>query len=210
MPWFGVFGTIDHEVPFQVSARLAGEGPEVAAAEPTALHVVALKQSTPVSLLFDVAEVSGTVAVIAHCVPFQLSIRFWERGPVRLTWPTAWQKDTPAHDTELNVLPRPAVGWGVVWSVHAVPFHSSLKDDPGADGVVSPFPTAMHQLAVTQSMPVALGRGVPDVTVGWPRWSPPGWCRSTGSRRWSSCQRLLRCRGSRTSWRQRRTPTRGM
>jgi hypothetical protein len=83
-----------------------------------------------------------------------------------LTWPTAWQKDTPAHDTELNALPRPAVGWGVVWSAHAVPFHSSLKDDPGADGVVSPFPTAMHQLAVTQSMPVALGRGVPDVTGG--------------------------------------------
>ena len=102
VPWFGVFGTIDHEVPFHVSARLAGEGPEVAAAEPTALHVVALKQSTPVSLLLDVAEVSGTVAVIAHCVPFQLSIRFWERGPVRLTWPTAWQKDTPAHDTELS------------------------------------------------------------------------------------------------------------
>jgi hypothetical protein len=61
----------------------------VAAAEPTALHVVALKQSTPVRLLFAVAEVSGTVAVIDHCVPFQLSIRFWERGPARLTWPTA-------------------------------------------------------------------------------------------------------------------------
>ena len=106
------------------------------------------------------------MAVIAHCVPFQLSIRFWERGPVRLTWPTAWQKETPAHDTELNALPRPVVGWGVVWSAHAVPFHSSLKDDPGADGVVSPFPTAMHQLALTQSMPVALGRGVPDVTGG--------------------------------------------
>jgi hypothetical protein len=58
------------------------------------------------------------------------------------------------------------VGCGVVWSTHAVPFHSSLKDDPGADGVVSPLPTAMHQLAVTQSMPVALGRGVPDVTAG--------------------------------------------
>jgi hypothetical protein len=89
VPWFGVFDTIDHAVPFQVSARLAGDGPEVAAADPTAVHVVALKQSTPVSVLFAMADVSGTVAVIAHCVPFQLSIRFWESGPVRLTWPSA-------------------------------------------------------------------------------------------------------------------------
>src|SRR5277367_3452067 len=101
---------MDHVVPFHVSARLAGDGPVVAAAEPTALHVVALKQSTPVRLLFAVAEASGTLAAIAHCVPFHVSIRFCERGPVRLVCPTAWQKETPAHDTELSWLPREVVG----------------------------------------------------------------------------------------------------
>jgi hypothetical protein len=50
LPGFGVFGTIDHVVPFQVSAKVAGEGPDAAAVEPTALQVVWLKQSTPVRL----------------------------------------------------------------------------------------------------------------------------------------------------------------
>jgi hypothetical protein len=40
VPWFGVPLTIDHEVPFQVRAKVAGESPEAAVAEPTALHVV--------------------------------------------------------------------------------------------------------------------------------------------------------------------------
>ncbi len=81
MPWFGVLGTIDHVVPLQVSARLAGEGPVVAADDPTALHVVALKQSTPLRPWLSVVDVSGTLAVIAHCVPFQLSMRFWRGVP---------------------------------------------------------------------------------------------------------------------------------
>ena len=132
---------------------------------PTALQVVVLKQSTPFSPWFAVAAVSGTLAVIVHCAPFQLSIRFWERGPVRLTWPTAWQKETPAHDTELSRLPTAAVGWGVVWSTHAEPFHNSLKDEPVVFWT-SVSPTARHQLALTQSMPVALGTGVPEVTGG--------------------------------------------
>ena len=49
VPSLGVFGAIDHAVPFQDSARVAGDGPEAALAWPTALHVVALKQDTPVS-----------------------------------------------------------------------------------------------------------------------------------------------------------------
>ena len=40
VPWFGVPVTIDHEVPFHERAKVAGEGPEAALAEPTALHVV--------------------------------------------------------------------------------------------------------------------------------------------------------------------------
>ena len=40
VPWFGVPLTIDHDVPFHESAKVAGEGPEAAVAEPTALHVV--------------------------------------------------------------------------------------------------------------------------------------------------------------------------
>jgi hypothetical protein len=167
VPWFGVLDTMDHAVPFQVTARLAGVGPEVAAAEPTALHVVALKQSTPFRTLLAVAEVSGTDEVSAHCVPFQFSIRFCVRvGPVlTLTWPTAWQKETPAHDTALSWLPIPVEGCVIVWSVQAVPFHSSPKDVP-VGCWVSLTPTAMHQLAVTQSMPDALGTGVVSVEVG--------------------------------------------
>jgi hypothetical protein len=162
VPWFGVFGTMDHVVPFQVSARLAGVGPVVAAAEPTALHVVALKQLTPVRPLFAVVEVSGTLVAITHWVPFHDSIRFWESGPARLVCPTAWQKVTPAHDTELNWLPTALVGCGVARSVHAVPFQSSLKDVAAAF-CVPPYPTAMHQLAVTQSIPDALSLGVVEV-----------------------------------------------
>jgi hypothetical protein len=86
---FGVLGTIDQAVPFHDSAKLAGEGFDAASAKPTALHVVALKQSTPVRAWLSVPEVSGTEAVIAHCVPFQLSTRFWVRGPAWLTWPAA-------------------------------------------------------------------------------------------------------------------------
>ena len=83
VPLLGVFGTIDQAVPFHVRARVAGEGPEAAAAWPTALHVVALKQDTPVSSWLNVAEVSG-LGVTAHDVPFQVSIRFWFRGPAKV------------------------------------------------------------------------------------------------------------------------------
>ncbi len=82
-----------------------------------------------------------------------------------MIWPTAWQKETPAHDTELNWLPTAVVGCGVVRSTHAVPFHNSLKDDPAADWL-SLSPTARHQLAVTQSMPDALGTGLLVVAAG--------------------------------------------
>ncbi len=78
MPWLGVPGTIDHALPFHVSAKVAGEGPDEAAAEPTALHAVALKQSTPLSPWSSVERgvPSGRSAPSAHCEPFHASIRF--------------------------------------------------------------------------------------------------------------------------------------
>ena len=80
VPSLGVFGAIDHAVPFHESARVAGESPEAASAWPTALHVVALKQDTPVSSWLNEVEVSG-LGVMAQEVPLQVSIRFWFRGP---------------------------------------------------------------------------------------------------------------------------------
>src|ERR1700722_14864029 len=138
VPSLGVFGTIDHAVPFQERANVAGEGAEAALAWPTALHVVALKQETPVSPWLNVVEVFGLV-VIVHAVPFQVSIRFWSRGPAALLCPTASQKPVPAHETARRRLPVPVVAGGVVTSVQAVPFHISLKGT--AVGVVSVAPT---------------------------------------------------------------------
>jgi hypothetical protein len=79
----GVLGTTDHAAPFHDSARVAGEGPEAALAWPTALHVVVLKQDTPVSPWLKVGEVSG-LGVTAHDVPLQVSIRFWVSGPANV------------------------------------------------------------------------------------------------------------------------------
>src|ERR1700729_2978248 len=118
-----------------------------------------MDQAVPFHVRARLAGVSGTADVSAHCVPFQFSIRFCDRGPVRLTWPTAWQKETPAHDTALSWLPTPVEGSGMVWRVQAVPFQSSPNDVP-VGAWVSLTPTAMHQLAVTQSIPEALGTGV--------------------------------------------------
>ncbi len=99
VPSLGVLGTIDHAVPFHDSARVAGEGPEAALAWPTALHVVALKQDTPVNSWLKVGEVSG-LGVTAHDVPLQVSIRFWVRGPANVPWPTAGAEVHPgARDT---------------------------------------------------------------------------------------------------------------
>src|SRR5271157_4593105 len=75
VPGLGVLGTIDHEVPFQLSAREAGEGALEASAHPTALHEVALKQSTPVRAWASVADVWGVPGWTNHCCPFQSSIR---------------------------------------------------------------------------------------------------------------------------------------
>ena len=97
VPWLGVSLTIDHELPFQSRAKLPGDGPVVAAAEPTALHVVWLKQSTAVRPWFCVVDVSGLVTM-AHCEPFQFSIRFCPVAPI--VWPTASQKVVPAHETD--------------------------------------------------------------------------------------------------------------
>jgi hypothetical protein len=70
-----------------------------------------------------------------------------------LLCPTASQKPVPAHETARRRLPVPVVAGGVVTSVHAVPFHISLKGT--AVGVVSVAPTARHQVALTQFIPVA-------------------------------------------------------
>jgi hypothetical protein len=83
VPLLGVLGAINHAVPFHARANVAGEGPEAALAWPTALHVVALKQDTPVSSWLKVAEVSG-LGVTAHDVPLHVSIRFWFRGPAKV------------------------------------------------------------------------------------------------------------------------------
>ena len=76
VPWLGVSGTIDHVLPFQARAKVAGEGPDAAVAEPTALQVVWLKQSMPVSPWLNEGDVSG-LAVMVHAEPFHVSIRFW-------------------------------------------------------------------------------------------------------------------------------------
>jgi hypothetical protein len=128
VPSLGVLGTIDHAAPFQDSASVAGDGPEAAAAWPTALHVVALKQDTPLSSWLNEGEVSG-LGVTAHDVPLQVSMRFWFRGPANVPWPTAEQKLTPAHETLRRRLPVAVLGAGVVASVQLVPFHTSLKAD---------------------------------------------------------------------------------
>ena len=159
VPSLGVFGAIDQAVPFQDSASVAGDGPEEAAAWPTALQVVALKQDTPDSPWLNEAEVSG-LGVMAHEVPLQVSIRFWFRGPANVPCPTAVQKLTPAQETLRSMLPVAVLGAGVVARVQFVPFQTSLKGDAVGRPCTSFTPTARHQVALTQLIPSASGMGV--------------------------------------------------
>lgn len=103
--------------------------------------------------------------VIAQDEPFQVSTRVCASDPV-LFWPTAWQKEGPAHDSERSRLPMPVEGCGVVTSVQALPFHTSEK---GAlvGNWTSVSPTARHQEALVQSMLDASETGVgKDPLVG--------------------------------------------
>ena len=65
-------------------------------------------------------------------------------------WPTAAQKLTPAHETELNSLTVPAGSYALVTTVHIVPFHISARV------WVSPFwyPTAMQKTVLRHDTPV--------------------------------------------------------
>ncbi len=76
VPALGVAGAIAQDVPFQSIASVAGEGPDAACVCPTAVHVVALKQETPVSSCPYEIDVSG-VGVIDQAEPFQVSAKFW-------------------------------------------------------------------------------------------------------------------------------------
>jgi hypothetical protein len=160
----GVLGTIDQVLPFQVRANEAGEGPDAAVAEPTALQVVWLKQSMPVSPWLNEVDVSG-LAVVVHADPFHVSIRFWLAAP--LTWPAAAQNEAPAQETEVKKLPvtPPPLGTATLTRDHDDPFHTSLKGVAVAlpESVV---PTAMHEVVVRQSMPVASTSGGLPVAVG--------------------------------------------
>src|SRR3984957_11783112 len=160
-PWLGGAGTMDPELPFHASAKGPGEGPDAAVAEPTALQVVWLKQSTAFNPWLRVGEVSGTFGAIVHCEPFHVSIRFRLGAP--LTWPAAAQNEAPAQETDARKLPVTPLPLGTTTLTrdHDDPFHSSLK------GVVvglpkSVVPTAMPEVVVTQAMPVAsMGGGLP-------------------------------------------------
>ena len=111
---------------------------------------------------FWVGEVSGTFGTIAHVEPFQFSIRFWLWVP--LTWPADSQKEAPAHETEARKLPvtPPPVGMATVTRDHEDPFHCSLNGVAVALPTLV-VPTAMHEVVVTQSIPVAsITGGLPD------------------------------------------------
>jgi hypothetical protein len=117
----------------------------VAPALPTAVHTVALMQSTP-ERLFNGTEppcvLSGAVAMV-QVEPFQDSIRLCMSVPLTEE-PTAWQKLSPAHETSASsdeVEPLPTLG--VVWAVH-VPL-SDVPDTATVCPLAVPWPTAMHE-----------------------------------------------------------------
>src|ERR1700683_1838788 len=150
-PW-GVLATMDQAVPFQTSARVAAVAPVPVV--PTALHVVMLKQSTPVSACATDAEVLGTPDAPVHCVPFQVSIRLVV-GVVALT-PTAWHHEAPTQETDERRLPvlRPGVT-PVSARDQAEPFHCSAKGTPVAAVVASVVPTATQAVGLEHDMPFA-------------------------------------------------------
>ena len=158
-PPSGVFGTVDHAVPSQSATTLLEVDP---VPDPTAVHDVMLMHATPPSVTGDVC---GVLESIDHAVPFQVSMR--PRLPVvglNVFRPTALQKPCPAQDTDDSALPVPVVGAGVARTVQAEPFQISEKGAPAFE-LALPSPTAMHQVALTQSMPVAsVTAGAPDAS----------------------------------------------
>ena len=171
---------MDQAVPFQTSARVARVAP--APLKPTALHVVLLKQSTPVSACATDAEMLGTPDVLVHCVPFQVSIRLVVGVPAAT--PTAWHHVAPTQETDDRRLPvaRPVLT-PVSASDQAEPFHCSAKGVPVAAVVASVVPTATQAVGLEQDMPFASTSAPAATPLAWPRWSATAWSRSTARRR---------------------------
>ena len=95
---------------------------------PTAVHDVALKQLTPSSAPPKPVDGFGA-GLMVKAEPVQsatrLSLEAVMEPPELL--PTAAQKLTPAHETELNSLDGPGGSFGLATTVHVVPFHISAR-----------------------------------------------------------------------------------
>ncbi len=110
--------------------------------DPTAKHRPWPVHDTLLKVLSHAPAGLG-VAIIDHREPFHRSasgVLFpeWSR-----TDPTATHSPRELHDTSRRTLLRGAVGFGLGWIDHAVPFQRSVS---GIEWVVSPLeePTAMH------------------------------------------------------------------
>ena len=195
VPSLGVFGTIDQAVPFHDSARVAGEGPEAALAWPTALHVVALKQDTPVSSWLNVGGGVGARRDGPRRAAPGLDAGSGSSGPVTvaLTHRLA-EVDAGARDAAQQAARRGAAVPASSTSVQVVPFHTSLK----ADAVVRPACRSRRRRGTRwrrhSSSPRHSGTGVVAGDGGVAAVvKRQGACRSTGCRRWCPCRRP-RCR----------------
>jgi|SRR5579864_7575499 len=113
-----------HAVPFHDSASVRVV--LVVLKVPTALQEVADGHETPLSAAL-VAPVGFGVAWMLQAVPFQDSARVEVTLVLLEEDPTASQSVAETHDTAdrfVNVAP---VGVGMVWMLHAVPFHVSAR-----------------------------------------------------------------------------------
>ena len=129
-------------VPFQDSATATVSGGPVDT-QPAAMHLVAVGQETPVSMLPDVP---GADAWIVQLVPSQRSISGWNPEPV-LTDPMAVQALADEHDTADRDVNSAPAGLGVDWIVQLVPFQDSASGAVVPGPVPGVWPTAMQELA---------------------------------------------------------------
>jgi hypothetical protein len=114
-------GETSHEDPFQVSLRVEAVLPLPVYWNPTATHHELLRHETPLNPA-PVPAANAAAAVMAHVVPFQVSI-----SPLLLPAPspTATQKVGPAHDTPVNRAELPTAG--VLVFIHDAPFQLCTK-----------------------------------------------------------------------------------
>ena len=101
--------------------RAVVEGPD----EPTAVHTVALTQSTASRTLYFTEGTCG-LEVMAQVDPVQVSTRLSKLPELSMEIPTAWQEDAPAQETPRSsdqVDPEPTFGVGTM--VHVDPFQVS-------------------------------------------------------------------------------------